>query len=124
VLLNERQPAAPGADHHADLLFLFLLKIVGNNSCIAKRFTCRSQRQGYGSGHVLSIFGAELGLPVEILHLRGDLYRRLGNVKRLNSPDATGSVLQSGPKSLAPNSDRSYTPHAGDDYAAGSFKIA
>src|ERR1700730_208413 len=124
MLLHKRPPAATGTQHDANLLPFLLRKIVRSDSCVLKRFTCRGQREGHSSRHVLSIFGTELGLPVEILHLRGNLYCRLGNVERLDAAHTTLAFLQSRPKSLAPNSDWSDTPHAGDDYAARTFEIA
>src|SRR5438552_1204621 len=122
MLLHKRESATTSTQHDANLLPFLRRKIVGEDSGILERFTRRGQREGHSSRHMLSIFAAELGLPVEILHLRGNLYCRLGNVKRLDAAHTTLALLQPGPKSLAPNSDRSDTPHAGDNYAARTFE--
>ena len=73
---------------------------------------------------MLPIFGIELGLPVKVLYLRGDLYWRLGNVKRFNSPHATFAPVQPGPESFPAYADGRDTAHAGDDNSARLFELA
>src|SRR2546421_613032 len=98
MFLNEGQSTATSAKHDANLLFFFQRKFVRSNSGISKRFAGGGQRQWHGAWHVLTIFGPELGLPIKVLHLRGDLYRRVGNVKRFDSPHPTLAGLQRAPE--------------------------
>src|SRR5262245_4089044 len=71
---------------------------------------------------MLSIFWSELGSPVEVPHLGGNLHRGISNVKRLDAANTALAVLQRRPKRLTPNSDRGDTPHAGDDNTARTLK--
>src|SRR6266436_2165052 len=123
MLFDERQSATARAQHHANLLLLFGREFLYWNSRILKSFACGGQCQRYSARDVLSIFGIELRLPIKVAHLRGDLYGRLGYVKRFNPAHATLAVLQTGPESLSPNSDRRDTPHAGNDYPARTLEI-
>src|SRR3989442_10348645 len=121
--LNERQSTATRAEHDAHFLFFFSGNLVGENSGIAKSLARSRQCHRHSPRHMLSIFGIELSLPIEVWNLRGDLYLRLGNVERLNAAHTTVAVLQAGPERRAPNTDGRDTPHAGDDNAARTFEV-
>src|SRR5438067_10688632 len=124
MLLHERQPTSTSAKHDANLLFFFRRQIVRSDAGISKRFAGGGQRQWHGAWHVLPIFGSELGLPIKVLHLRGDLYRRVGNVKRFDSPHPTLAVLQRAPERFTTDADPRDASHAGDHHAPRMFELA
>src|SRR5258708_5724196 len=124
MLLDERHPATARPQHDTDLLFFFQRKIVRSNSGILKRFTRGGQRQWHRAWHVLTIFGPELGLPIKVLHLRGNLDGRVGNVKRFDSPHTTFTTSQPGPERFATDADGRDAAHAGDYHAPRMFELA
>jgi hypothetical protein len=70
---------------------------------------------------MLPILWIELSFPIEIGNLSGDLYRGLGNVKRLNSTNTALTADKRRPVFFPPDPDRRDASHAGNDYSPKSF---
>src|SRR4051812_8927410 len=73
-------------------------------------------RKTVGTPHVLWIFEEWLG--IEIANLSPDLAIVTGGIERVDSTDATNTVLQIRPKRLKAVANGRKNTHTGDDYSA------
>src|SRR5688572_19382246 len=76
LLFGKSESTTAGSQHHANRTSLFQRERVSLQIRIVQGFACGSQSQRYGARNMLSVLRIKLGFPIEVLHLRGNLYWR------------------------------------------------
>jgi len=124
LLLGESKTPTASSEHDASRTPLIQCQIVRQIVRVLERLASSRERQRDGTWYVLAIFGIELGFPIKIDDLGGDLHGQLRNVKAFNPANTTYAIAQCLPVRFPTDTYRSYTPHPRDYYAAWSFEAA
>src|SRR5215510_3682540 len=118
LLFCESETAAARSEFDSESTALVQREIVRKKFRVFERFARSSECERNRAWNVFAIFGIELRLPIERRDLGGNLDRKGGWIKSLNAAHAAFTGNQTIPIRFAPDSERRYTTHSGDDNSA------
>jgi hypothetical protein len=124
LFFRECETAAPGSEHDAEISSLIQRELIDRDRRICHSFSRGGQSKRYGARDMLAVFGIELGLPIEVFDLAGDLDVETSGVEACDPSHAAPAGPQGTPVIVTTDTDRRHATKTGDDHTARTCKTA